>query len=472
MKKMSPSNPASHRSPPGGKPRPLLWIVAGCAALLVVIFLLPRPKPTASAPETTAASQAAGESSGAGRAATPVRDRDVASLLRSRPGSSGGPSPEVMVADKMSAFARDRRGLIEEMARRFQVQVSPEVGQFFDAAESGQWDDIKSLFNTLSAAKEGGAEGARDLEALWPAIKETYGAAAMAKAWPSQELLNYGNAILSSLRPGMVYVAGSDAARYIPTLLAETSGGDRPIILPQNSFAEGNQLDYLSFLHGDRLAGITREDAQKAFSEFLEEKQRGATGDAAPGEASAALRRSGAVAMSGVNEKLLALLMEKNPGVSFALEESVPMEGLLAHATPLGPVFELRGGGSQAEVNPTQAGQSLDYWRETAQRLQADSSLPPESPSRASYAQMVAAQAAYFANHNLTAEAEQAYRLGVEIAPASVDAVSQLSRYLVGTGRPNEAIEVVDQFTQQNPDLRSMAEDLRKSLQPAPDLVP
>ena len=43
--------------------------------------------------------------------------------------------------------------------------------------------------------------------------------------WPAQKLLDYGDATLGSLRPGMVYVGGTDPGRGIPTLLNETGDG-------------------------------------------------------------------------------------------------------------------------------------------------------------------------------------------------------------------------------------------------------
>jgi hypothetical protein len=47
---------------------------------------------------------------------------------------------------------------------------------------------------------------------------------------PAQKLLDYGNAVLGALRPGMVYVGGTDPGRWIPTLLNETSESERHIV--------------------------------------------------------------------------------------------------------------------------------------------------------------------------------------------------------------------------------------------------
>jgi hypothetical protein len=393
-----------------------------------------------------------------------IRERNQAArLLHSRAGAESARPPEVIVADKATAFARSRRDLVEEMARRFGVQVPPEVERFFGAAEAGDWDEIKRIFTTLSAEKESGGGGSRDLDVLWPAVREAYGVALAAKSWPAQELLDYGRSILSSLPPGSVYIAGSDAARFIPTLLAETGGADRPVILPQNGIGEGNQLDYLSFLHSDRLSPLSREDAQKAFEGFAAEAQQNAgAGSTDPN------RSSGPPPITGLNEKLLRLLMEKNPNASFALEQSTPMPGLYADALPLGPIFELRPGSGTDAATAARASESINHWRETAQRLQNDSSLPVEAASRNAYAQMATAQAQYFADRNLPSQAEEAFRLAHQIAPASVDALTHFTEYLTRSGRSAEALQIVDDFARQFEDQQFAAEQLRKAIKEPP----
>src|SRR6185437_12103415 len=102
------------------------------------------------------------------------------------------------------------------------------------------------------------------LGAVWPAVLETWGVAEQAHEWPAQKLLDYGDAVIGSLRPGMIYVGGTDPGRFIPTLLNETGEGDRHIVLTQNALADNTYLDYVDFLYQDRLAPLTPEDSQRA----------------------------------------------------------------------------------------------------------------------------------------------------------------------------------------------------------------
>src|SRR5262249_12841620 len=113
-----------------------------------------------------------------------------------------------------------------------------------------------------------------EAQAVWPAIIDAYGAAEQVHEWPAQKLLDYGNAMLGALRPGMVYVGGTDNGRWIPELLNETSDGERHMIVTQNGLADGSYLDYLRLQYEDHLTMITEEDSQRAFKEYFDDAQK------------------------------------------------------------------------------------------------------------------------------------------------------------------------------------------------------
>jgi hypothetical protein len=116
------------------------------------------------------------------------------------------------------------------MAKHFKVSLTPDIENFFQLTSSGTWEEVKEAFESLKErrSKEPFPE---NLNKLWSPILETYGVMETAHDWPAQELLNYGEAILGALRPGMVYLGGTDSGRFIPTLLNETSEGERHVVL-------------------------------------------------------------------------------------------------------------------------------------------------------------------------------------------------------------------------------------------------
>ncbi|HEV2208419.1 MAG TPA: hypothetical protein VG167_06555 [Verrucomicrobiae bacterium] len=147
----------------------------------------------------------------------------------------------------------------------------------FDAIESGRWDAIKAAWNTIaphSGQFEHSTTPWSELAPFWPTVLDAYGAAEQAHLWPAQELLDYGNAILGSLRPGMVYVGGTDNGRWIPELLNETGGAEPHIIVTQNALADASYLDLVNTLYGGQMATLTPQDSQAAFQAYVADAQK------------------------------------------------------------------------------------------------------------------------------------------------------------------------------------------------------
>ena len=107
------------------------------------------------------------------------------------------------------------------MARKAGAEVPLEVEPFFDALESGHWPDIEARWIPL--ARQSGqyeeSTTSAPLNPVWSAVLDAYGVAEQVHEWPAQKLLDYGNAILGSLRPGMVCFGGTDNGRWVPELL-------------------------------------------------------------------------------------------------------------------------------------------------------------------------------------------------------------------------------------------------------------
>jgi hypothetical protein len=359
------------------------------------------------------------------------------------------------------------------MAKRKSIELPPEVEQFFNAAAAGRWEELNDLFNSLRSLRDG-PDGEK-LRSLWGPILETLLIAECAHAWPAQKLLDYGQATIGSLAPGTVYVGGTDPGRGIPTLLNETSQGERHIVLTQNGLADGTYLDYLRFLYGDQMTLPSEEQTQRAFGDYIADAQKrfehdrqfpdepkqvrpgeeiqfadGSNQDGAPGT-NHSIQVSGQVAVMAINERILQSIMDGNPGKSFALEESFPLLSTYPSAAPLGPIMELRAADGPNAFTSESASKALEYWRTTTQALTADSEAPEGSDVRKTYSHMASAQANLLANHNYTAEAEQTYRLAMEIEPSNQEAVYSLAGLLNTTGRSDEAHQLVDSFAREHP---------------------
>ncbi|MDB6027141.1 MAG: hypothetical protein JWM68_3364 [Verrucomicrobiales bacterium] len=386
---------------------------------------------------------------------------------------------EKIVADKVIQYGRKRRELVNAIARRLNTSVPSEINAFFDALEAGNWEETKSRWEFLATHThqyERSKHDRPDLEPYWQAVLDAFLPAQEAHEWPAQKLLDYGNAILDSLRPDMVYVGGTDNGRSVPTLLNGT-GGDAHIMLTQNALADGTYLDHLRELYGERFNTLSQEDSKRVFEEYSVDAQKRLQHDldfpdepkqVRPGEnlklIDGRLQASGATAVAAINEKLLQLLMQKNPNLSFAMQESSPLKGLYADAVPLGLLLELGAQDAQTTFTAERAGQSVDYWRTIAQNLLADPDAAGSTYTLKAYSHDVNSTANLLTAHNYFTEAEETYRLSSQLWPDNPDPVCGLAAILARTGRTDEARQMLDNFAVKYPDQRSAIETFRQSI--------
>lgn len=472
----------------GPRPRWILFVLVACLLVPLIALLLPRPKPVASNQAATT-NQLADNSM--------PRHPQIATLtpLRNRSASTSAASAEPaaqMVARKAKQFGHLQHDFFYKMVKKRNMKVPKEVERFFEAAEKGDWEQLEASFKKLSAVapqrSKNPGEADRlwgqeprpdpdELGQLWSSINATFGPLEQAHQWPPQEYLDYGNAILDSLRPGMVYVGGTDPGRFIPELLAATSDGEQHVVITQNALADGSYLDYIRAQFGDRMGLPSSEDAQRAFDQYTTDARARLLHDQQfpneppqlkPGE-NVTIDDQGKVNVSGqvsvmlINELILQDILQKNPSLSFGLEESFPLKSTYGDAAPLGPIMELRAQGGQDALTADSAGQSLDYWKDRVQQLLSDPAASGSDWMKA-YAKMIDGQANLFNAHGLNDQAEQAYRLSLQVTPGNPEAVLGYTNLLVAENRSQDALAIAQSAAQAHPDNQQF-QDLVSRLQ-------
>jgi hypothetical protein len=409
-----------------------------------------------------------------------------------RSGAAWAPAPpaEEIVSGKVSEFARNRGRIVRAIGRRISKPVPPEIERFFAAVEAGKWEEIEGQWKSLaqqSGQYENSTNHREELDPFWPAVQDAYGVAEQAHLWPAQRLLDYGNAVLDSLRPGMVYVGGTDCGRWIPELLNETSGGEQHIIVTQNALADSRYLDYVNTLYSDRMSILTPEDSQAAFQAYVSDAQKRLEHDqqfpdepkqVRPGEdirmVDGKVQVGGQASVMAINEKLIQGMMAKNPDLSFAIQESFPLKGTYSEALPLGPLMELGAQSAQGGFTAERAAQSLQYWQTTTQQVLADPEAAGSPEALKSYSHDVVSSANLLAAHDFNGEAEQAYRLAQQLCPYNPESVSGLADVLAGTGREMEARQLLQDFADKYPNQKKDLERIStywRAITEAPSLV-
>jgi tetratricopeptide (TPR) repeat protein len=374
---------------------------------------------------------------------------------------------EEIVAAKLKRFAQSRREVMRAMAREKNVKIPASVEQFFDAVESGDWAQIKAAFDAINGGEANAGHTSKrtpEVAALWASIVDAYGVAEQVHLWPAQKLLDMGNSVMSQLRPGMVYLGGTDDGRWIPTLLNETSEGEKRIVITQNGLADSTYLEYVRFLYGDQFKALGDDDSKRAFNEYVTDAQKRLLHDEQFPDEPKQIRSneqvkivdgktqvSGIVAVMDINERLVQMLMKNNPELSFALQESSPLKGTYANAMPLGPIMEL-GVQDQSSFTRERASESATQWKDMAEQLRANpDELNGDTPLK-SYSKLAVGQANLFAERGFFEAAEQTYRTALEMVPSYADATVALAELLQRTGRSDEARTLADKFARDYPD--------------------
>src|ERR1051325_1307708 len=334
-------------------------LIAGGLLVALVTLLLPRVKPSKRAEDTSATSTTT--ATVVGHSSTPNAN---ASRLPSASGAAANDSAAEIVARKAAQFAKSRRELALAKGRKQNIAMPPDVEKFFDAAEAGNWPEVERLW-TLLLSQRRQQPPPPELEPFWSPIFITYGTLEQAHDLPAQQYLDYGNAILNSLKPGMVYVGGTDPGRFIPELMTETGDAQSHIVITQNGLADGTYLEYLRDMYGDRMGLPSKDEVGHIMENYIADLQKRITHDrqfpnepreVLPGEdlrpaegepwsvkvGDGSFKLSGKVAVMALNERILQSILEKNPGLAFGLEESFPLKSTYSSATTLGPITELR----------------------------------------------------------------------------------------------------------------------------------
>jgi hypothetical protein len=450
-----------------------LWVFClSCALVLIVEFLIRRHRHELVSQEVAASDESPAPDQPAPISAVDSPRRHTTHHRAATPQFTA----EEIVAGKVAQFGRKRRELVRAIARRSQKEIPPEVEKFFDAVESGNWESITNQWHELavhSSQYEFSTNHWEHLDPFWPSVLDAYGVAEQAHLWPAQKLLDYGNAVIGALRPGMVYVGGTDNGRWIPELLNDTSDGEQHIVVTQNALADSRYLDFVNDLYSDRMTPLTQDDSTRAFEAYVSDARKRLEHDqqfpdepkqVLPGEdfqvVDGQVQVRGQTAVMAINGRLLQMLMQKNPEMSFAIEQSFPFRETYADALPLGPLMELNARNDQNTFTAERASQSLDYWRNATQQVLSDFDATSSEAVLKSYSHDASVAANLLAAHNFDSQAEETYRLATQLWPGNPECVGGLANLLAANGREAEARQLMDNFSKQYPDLRKTLEQI------------
>jgi hypothetical protein len=246
-------------------------------------------------------------------------------------------------------FVAEKEELAKLLSKKHDLKVRPVVWEYFAAVKGGDWTTSSNLFFTIEAGSgryDANARAWLPLQ-IWGPIHDTFGAYEQFVTWHPTLLERFGRAIIDSIPSNSIYFGGTDAGRFIISALSQSHGAGRPFFtLTQNTLADASYMDYLREMYGTKIYIPTGDDAARVFNDYLKDaERRSKQNQLKEGEEvkkiDGRITVSGQVAVMAINERLVKLIIDKNPGHEFYLEESMPLENLYAHSTPHGLIFRL-----------------------------------------------------------------------------------------------------------------------------------
>ncbi|HYA79272.1 MAG TPA: hypothetical protein VED19_02035, partial [Candidatus Nitrosopolaris sp.] len=275
---------------------------------------------------------------------------------------------------QLKSFVAEKGAQARTAAEAGGQTIPPEVQQYFDAAERGDWLVVSNQFNNFM--RNDGQSSGKTLPRLrgmpWePMVRETWGALDAFKEGEAKYTALYSKDVIESIQTGSIYFGGTDSGRFLITAMQKSQvQGDPFFTLTQNALADGTYLDYLRSMYRDKIYIPTLEEMQKCFDvycadarERLEHHQL-KRGEDFSVDANGKVQVRGAVAVMAINGLIAKIIFDKNPGQEFYLQQSFPLDWMYPYLEPHALIFKINRQ-PMTEISADVVQSDHDYWTRT-----------------------------------------------------------------------------------------------------------
>ena len=265
---------------------------------------------------------------------------------------------------------REARALTQQL----NLQVQPEVWDYFAAGGKEDWTEANRLFDEISREWRRGQNNSAIAGPVLEAVLFYEGLTSMEMKFAE----SFARDIIDSIPPGSIYFGGTDPGRGLVTAFVKSLPQANPFfVLSQNPLGDSTYLDYVRAMYGQRLYIPSKEDWKKALDDYAADvKARMDANKLKPGEnvsegENDKLKPASNVAWMEVNALLAKLIFEKNPRQEFYIEESMPIDWMYPHLSPHGLILKLNRK-PLATISEKIVEDNREYWREQTKRLIGD----------------------------------------------------------------------------------------------------
>jgi len=324
-------------------------------------------------------------------------------------------------------FARIKRAQVQEMATEKGIAIPPAFEQVFDAIARDDWRTVTNAWASLrsrAAQYEGSRPDAAINTILWQPILEAYGFYEQVELWSgSYALSTYANSILESLETGGVYFGGTDAGRFVITAYREVYDEPDVIVITQNALADSNYMEYLRYVHGERLWLPSSQDVAETFQQYVADVEAGRR-PRVPGVTvtNGRVNITGVKGVMEVNGMLSERIFTRNKARhAFYVEESYVIRWMLPKLAPHGFILKLHS--NRAELTDKMVSTDREFWaQQHATLMENTPGFRGNKGGRKTLSKLRSAIAGVYAYHGKLDAAADAFEHARKLYPASPEA--------------------------------------------------
>lgn len=269
------------------------------------------------------------------------------------------PAP-VDLDTKLRLFAKEKEAQARSLVKEHPKPISPQVWEFFRAAEAGQWQTVTNLYHqieNLSGQREWSKPDGSVAGPVWSTVLEVGLAVELYLNFTPRFAAVLAHDLNSGLPQGSIIFGGTDPGRCFPTAFCTSHvRGDPFFTLTQNALADASYLTYLRATYGHKIKTPSSMDASRCFTEYVvdatrrlehDETSPAAPRQIKPGEfitrdpATRGVKVSGQVSVMLINALLVKTIFDANPEREFFIEESFPLDWMYPHLTPHGAILKI-----------------------------------------------------------------------------------------------------------------------------------
>jgi hypothetical protein len=252
--------------------------------------------------------------------------------------------------NRVKEFFTAKQAQARALAREENQPQVPEIWEFFEAGQDGDWRTVARHYQTLRRGAyqyENTKADPRLQTMVWQPVNEAYGAYLECANGEEKYVTTFGEEILDSIPRGSIYFGGTDPGRWLVTAFSKSHPKADPcFVLTQNALADGLYLKYVRTMYGDLMVAASDENSKKAFQDYKSDaKERMRNGKLRPGEnikeVDGDVQVSGQAAVMEVNARIARMIFDANPKREFYIEESFPLEWMYPHLAPHGLIMKI-----------------------------------------------------------------------------------------------------------------------------------